>query len=285
MLFFKRILPLLLILFCLFGCKQESFFLEGDNEKQDLRIISLAPSINNMIVALGGGDMIVGVTKFCDNPDKKWQEIGGYIDFNKEVFLSLKPNLVFLAPYHTEAKEICDSQGIEYVELNLSSFRGIRPNIMIIGQKIGKTAEATKLVDIFNNEMLNLPVSDRHPRIMIVLDRTYGTGDVGKCYIVGDDGIFAEPINLVGGINVYEGLQETPVITSEGIVKMNPDVIIDVVRDDMEENISEDWKGLNISAVKKNNLFVLKNKKNTVPDQDFYMTVRELAELVKGANL
>ena len=54
--------------------------------------------------------------------------------------------------------------------------------------------------------------------------------------------------------------------------------------DDMEENISEDWKGLNISAVKKNNLFVLKNKKNTVPDQDFYMTVRELAELVKGAN-
>ena len=108
---------------------------------------------------------------------------------------------------------------------------------------------------------------------------------MGKCYIVGDDGIFAEPINLVGGINVYEGLQETPVITSEGIVKMNPDVIIDVVRDDMEENISEDWKGLNISAVKKNNLFVLKNKKNTVPDQDFYLTVKELAELVKGANL
>jgi len=236
-----------------------------------------------MIIALGGEDQLVGVTKYCPNPNKKWTEIGGYLDFNKEVFLSLKPTLVFLGPYHTEAKEICDSQNIKYIELNLADFRSIRPNIMTIGQNIGKTEKATELVNLFNKEMMTIRPAKEPKKVLIVLDRNYNTKDLGKIYIVGDGGIFAEPINLVGGINPYEGLIETPVLTSEGITKLNPDIIIDIIDGEhIKGDISKDWSELNINAVKKNNLFVINDKEASVPDENFYKTVKKLNEIISA---
>lgn len=280
----KKLLPIILILLCLFGCNNKSFFIEENTAPKDQRIISLAPSITNMIIALGGEDKLVGVTKFCPNPNHKWTEIGGYLDFNKEVFLSLKPTIVFLGPYHTEAKEICESQGIKYIELNLADFRSIRPNIMTIGENIGKTKKATELVNNFNREIMTIKPCKNHKKVLIVLDRNYNTKDLGKIYIVGDGGIFAEPINLIGGINPYQGLVETPALTNEGITKLNPDIIIDIIDGEhVKGDISKDWLDLNINAVKKNNLFVISDKRASVPDEKFYKTVLKLNEIVNKA--
>ena len=95
----KYVLLFLLLSLCFVGCNKE-IKLETQKPKENLRVVSLAPNITNIIMALGGEDFIVGVTKYCQNPNKKWTEIGGYMDFNKETFMSLKPNLVFLASYH-----------------------------------------------------------------------------------------------------------------------------------------------------------------------------------------
>ncbi|MBQ0105327.1 MAG: ABC transporter substrate-binding protein [Armatimonadetes bacterium] len=281
----RKIFLILLCILCFCGCEHKSFFIEDEPKTGEIRAVSLAPSITDMIIALDGGECLVGVTKFCKNPDKKWTEIGGYMDFSKETFVSLKPNMVFLAPYHTDAKEICDEMGIEYTELDLSSFDSIRTNIMTIGRKIGKTDKACELINKFNSEMQSLSPSKKYPKVLIVLDRNYGTEDIGKVYAVGDGGIFARPINLAGGINVYEGFEETPVLTAEGIVSLNPDVIVDVAREGLPENISRDWEKLNIKAVKNHNLFVLDGKDASVPNEKFYETVKKLAEIFSSAKM
>jgi iron complex transport system substrate-binding protein len=62
------------------------------------RIISLAPSMTEILFALGLGDRIVGVTNYCDYPEeaKKKPKIGGMSNPSLETVLSLKPDIVVL---------------------------------------------------------------------------------------------------------------------------------------------------------------------------------------------
>jgi iron complex transport system substrate-binding protein len=60
------------------------------------RIVSMAPNITEILFALGLGDRVVGVTRFCDWPPatKDIPKIGGLVDPNVEVIRSLDPDLV-----------------------------------------------------------------------------------------------------------------------------------------------------------------------------------------------
>ena len=62
------------------------------------RIVSLAPSMTEILFALGLGDNIVGVTTFCDYPEeaKKKLKIGGMSNPSLEAVLSLKPDVVVM---------------------------------------------------------------------------------------------------------------------------------------------------------------------------------------------
>ena len=60
------------------------------------RIVSLAPNITEILFALGLGDQIVGVTRYCDFPAAALQKdkVGGLTDPSVERIGALKPDLV-----------------------------------------------------------------------------------------------------------------------------------------------------------------------------------------------
>src|SRR5271169_6151182 len=62
------------------------------------RIVSTAPSITEMLYALGLGDRVVGVTRFCRYPPEaqKKPKIGDYINPNMEAIAALRPDLVIV---------------------------------------------------------------------------------------------------------------------------------------------------------------------------------------------
>jgi len=62
------------------------------------RIVSLAPSMTEILYALGLGDNIVGVTSFCDYPEetKKKTRVGGMSNPSLEAVASLKPDIVVM---------------------------------------------------------------------------------------------------------------------------------------------------------------------------------------------
>ena len=62
------------------------------------RIISVAPSITEILFALGAGDQVVGVTTYCNFPEaaKAKPKIGGYITPSLEAILALRPDQVFM---------------------------------------------------------------------------------------------------------------------------------------------------------------------------------------------
>ncbi|RMG67943.1 MAG: hypothetical protein D6710_10775, partial [Nitrospirae bacterium] len=62
------------------------------------RIISLAPSITEILFSLGLGDRVVGVTNFCDYPKEalKRPKIGGMTNPSLEAIVRLRPDIVVL---------------------------------------------------------------------------------------------------------------------------------------------------------------------------------------------
>ncbi len=60
------------------------------------RIVSLVPSVTEMIYALGGEDRLAGRTDFCDYPPaaRAKTSVGGMISPSLETLVTLKPDLV-----------------------------------------------------------------------------------------------------------------------------------------------------------------------------------------------
>src|SRR5206468_12489150 len=62
------------------------------------RIVSTAPSVTEILLALGAGDRVVGDTLYCNYPvaAKSKPKIGGYATPNIELILALNPDPVFV---------------------------------------------------------------------------------------------------------------------------------------------------------------------------------------------
>ena len=68
--------------------------------KEARRIVSLTPAITETLFALGLGERVVGVTRYCDYPPeaRRRAQIGGYADPDVEAVVALSPNLVLVSP-------------------------------------------------------------------------------------------------------------------------------------------------------------------------------------------
>ena len=73
-----------------------SVSLDEPSRGDDLRIISLAPNLTEILFELGLGDQIVGVTNYCTYPPEalEKEKVGGFINPNLEKIVSLEPDLV-----------------------------------------------------------------------------------------------------------------------------------------------------------------------------------------------
>ena len=62
-----------------------------------MKIISLVPSLTELLFDLGLGNQVIGVTRFCIHPKqetKKIQKIGGTKTVKIERVIQLKPDLI-----------------------------------------------------------------------------------------------------------------------------------------------------------------------------------------------
>ncbi|MFZ2088068.1 MAG: helical backbone metal receptor [Desulfobaccales bacterium] len=74
------------------------------------RLVSLAPSITEILYFLELGDRVAGVTSFCNYPPevKDKPRVGTYWEFNLEAILHLKPDLVLAMAHQGEGDGALD---------------------------------------------------------------------------------------------------------------------------------------------------------------------------------
>ncbi len=263
-----------------------------NTNKRIKRIVSLSPSITETLFAIGLGDKVVGRTRYCNYPPevKTRVEVGGYVDPNYEALIALQPDLVILLPEHEKVKEYLKELNINYLEVNNKTVNDIISSITTIGNICGAKEKATELtlsikkdIDTIKNKIKTL----QKPTTIISIGRTMGSGTLKEAYIAGPKTYFSELITLAGGVNAFDNQNLAyPKLSAEGIIHLNPDVVIDLVTDLEKSNlkkemVTKEWSSLrNINAVKNKQIFVLTSNYIVVPGPRFVLLLKDLAKAI-----
>lgn len=264
----KQILTLsIIILILLSGCGSKKLPPQPTHTNFN-RIISLAPSITETLFALGLGDKVVGVTRFCTYPEevKKLPKLGGLTDINYEAIVLLKPDVVILSDENAEAKKKLSKIGIKVFAVKVQDWDDITESFLIIGRELGVEDKAEALKYDFDAKVKTVQELVKNldkPRVLVSIDRDFQSKKVEKAWIAGNEGLYNKMIEIAGGKNAYEGITKgSPILSSEGIIRLNPDVIIDTIANFEElgydEKIAKSaWNSLpQVSAVKNKRVYL-----------------------------
>ncbi|MBN2321052.1 MAG: ABC transporter substrate-binding protein [Acidobacteria bacterium] len=255
------------------------------------RIISLAPSITESLYALGRMDRVVGVTRYCDYPPEALTKtkIGGYYDPNYEAIVMLEPDLIIMLAEHEGPRKHLADLGYNIVVVNHKSISGILRSIEAVGEACGASGRAKSLTDDIKARMERIREKTAGrplPRVMVSIGRNMGSGTLTDVYISGKEGFYDEMLEIIGGVNAYSGGVAFPVVSSEGIIMMNPEVIIDMVPD-LEENgwspemIYREWDALSqVDAVKNGRVHVFGEDYVAVPGPRFISIMEKMARVM-----
>ena len=269
----------------------ESCAIVPPDARQCERIVSMAPSITETLFALGLGDRVVGVTRYCKYPAEARQkpEIGGYLDPNFEAIVALRPDLVVMLADSGPARHAFDKLRLSTLVVCHKSLDGILDSISTIGRTCGAEKKGEEAVADIRSRMQRIrrKTADlpRHS-VLIAVDRVLGRGRLEDIYFVGRDGQLDQMIELAGGRNAYRAAIRFPVISTEGILQINPQVIIDVVPESHaakfgKEAILADWRQVaEVDAAKHGRVYVLADDRASIPGPGFIRTVEHLARLI-----
>ncbi len=135
------------------------------------RIVSLAPSITEVLFKLGLGDRVAGVTRYCDYPPEATEKpvVGGYFDVNYEMLLSLEPDLVVLLVEHQDALVRFEELGIRTLAVNHSRVDEILESITTIAERTGVAEKGKDLRLNLENRIRQVQenVTSASPRLRV----------------------------------------------------------------------------------------------------------------------
>jgi iron complex transport system substrate-binding protein len=256
------------------------------------RIVSLAPSVTEFLFALGAGDRVVGVTRYCDDPPAagKLAKVGGYLDTNYEAIVSLRPDLVVLLATHREAREKLASLGVRVLAVDHESVRGILDSVPAIAAAAGADAAGEALSAGLHArvERVARKVAGRpRPRAMVVVGRNLAAAGIEDVYISGRDGYYDQLLALAGGENAYrDRTLKFPAVSAEGIIRLDPDFILEMISDiaerpgEMERALSR-WDALSaVRAVREGKVRVFGAGYAVVPGPRFVLLLEEIARAI-----
>jgi iron complex transport system substrate-binding protein len=197
------------------------------------RIATLAPSLTEVVLALGAGERLVGVTRFDEAKEvRALPRVGGYTDPSVEAVIALAPDLVLVepSPGNRTAVERMAKLGTPVLAVHLSTEEEILAGLEIIGQALALgprgaalAAAARQRIGAARKRAKGLP----KPKVLLVYDWdplvAAGPGSFGDALV-----------RDAGGVNAVAGVRSPyPVLSAELASRAAPEVIIDAagVRD------------------------------------------------------
>ncbi len=191
------------------------------------RIVSLAPSITEILFAVNAEDKIIGVTDFCNYPaqTKKKVSVGGLINPNPERIIGLNPDLVISASGNKESIfNKLNSINIPVLILPAESIKDIFYSIDVIGKIVGKEKQADivvqKMTRDLNHVQEKISKTAGRPRVLFLVSND-------PIMAVGKHTFANDLIEMAGGENITgNSLTKYPLCGLEEIVAKKPEVII-----------------------------------------------------------
>lgn len=195
----------------------------------DMTLVSTAPSITEILFALGVGDQIIGVDASSNYPDAalEIEKIGDYSGFDLEKVVGLNPDIVFAGNglQHEQILPLTDA-GINVVSVEPTYFDDIGQSILLIGAAVGKEAEAQALVDEI--DAATNAVAEKSAAMSSRPTVYYAMSIGSSGYWTSGQGSFINTvIEKAGGVCVTADSEvEWPEYSAEDLIAADPDVLI-----------------------------------------------------------
>lgn len=194
--------------------------------KPPARIVSLAPSITEMLFALGLDDQIVGVTDFCDYPAAaKSKAKVGYSNPSVEVLVALRPELV-LAPrdfLRPDLQAKLEQLKISVFVLDAQTLEDIPLQIQTLGKLFERGSVANEVTQAMRQRIADI----RHKAEALPRKRVLYVLNSQPLITVGPGSFIHQMIGVAGGINIAaQAGMAYPRLSMETVLKEDPEVLI-----------------------------------------------------------
>jgi ABC-type Fe3+-hydroxamate transport system substrate-binding protein len=189
--------------------------------------VSLAPSLTELLFAIGAGDRVVGRTRWCDYPPAALAipSVGEGIGFDPEAVAALAPNLVALYPAASNraAAGRLAALGIPTVELRTDSLDQLPPAARTLGRLTGHAREADSVTRDFESLLDSARAAPRPAAPPSVLILAWDNPPI----VIGGGSFQSELVALAGGANAFGDLpQPSAPVSVETIAARDPDIVL-----------------------------------------------------------
>jgi iron complex transport system substrate-binding protein len=251
------------------------------------RIISLAPSVTEVLFEIGLGPRVIGVTSYCRYPRAvlALPRIGGYLTPSYEAVAALQPDLAVVLPEHADIEPHLRALNIPILRVDHRTIDGVIQSLMTLGDRCGAAARAREAVDGLRLHLARarqIAGTSARPRVLVCFGRSE---DFGRFYAAAPGTIHDDLITLAGGQNVVTSRSVSyPTLSAEGLMRLDPDVIVEFASERQDAAaLRRQWNVFgSLRAVKAGRVHVFTEAFLSVPGPRFVRFTETLARILNA---
>ncbi|MDO9347130.1 cobalamin-binding protein [Pseudomonas pergaminensis] len=207
------------------------------------RVVSLAPSLSEIVAELGAADVLVGVLDGGDRPAALAQvpSVGRYGQLDMERLLSLKPDLILLWP-----GSVGPTQRAQLQRLNIPvyvaephSLEQLTTQVQAIAEQLGRAEAGRQLAAQLRQRLVELRQRYQRAEPLRVFYQVWNQ----PLYTVGGGQIISDALNVCGARNVFDDLKlPAPQVNIESVLQRDPEMIL--VGDQAQQDAWKVWPAM-----------------------------------------
>lgn len=244
------------------------------------RVVSLAPSLTDMVLELGAADRLAGLLDGGPRPEslKSLPSVGRYGQVNLEQILALQPDLLLVWPGAVPEAQLqrLKSAGIPVYVADPHRLEDISQQFRELGEHLGRAEQGRELAEAFDARLVQLRAQYHREQPLRVFYQVWDR----PLYTVGGRQIISEALEVCGGRNLFADLDlPAPQVGQEAVLARDPQVILAASEDQLR-----DWTRMQqLSATRLKQLWVVPDRDLEKPSFAMLDATEKLCRLLAGA--
>jgi iron complex transport system substrate-binding protein len=238
------------------------------------RVVSLSPSLTELLYAIGAGDRLVGRTRWADYPSEAEgvPSVGDGLDPNVELIVAHQPDLVvfYASSDNQSAIARLSALGIATASIRLDRLEDLPHAARLLGRLTTTSRRADSLAQRFQQQLDSArrmqPPAVRRAAV-IVWDN--------PPIVIGAGSFLTQLLTFAGARNVFDDVAQPSVPTSvEAISARDPDVLVVLAEQVPAQLAQPQWRG--VRAVRTDRIVTVAGSQFERPSLRAFAAVREL---------
>lgn len=186
-------------------------------------LVSLTPAITETVLALGGGDRLVGVSDYCQLPEgRRLPRLGSSLTPSLEQIAALRPSLILsdgsAAAKSKELSALGKTEVLPWLTLG-----EVTSSIRRIGRLIEQPQAGDALAERLHERLSKPPPGDA-PRVLLLL--SYDADRPAELWFIRRNSLHGAALAAAGAQNaVSHDVSGLPRLSVEELVRLDPDQV------------------------------------------------------------